>query len=102
MRAREHGIPLDQVLACLHDPEQTYSVPNDGTVRRIHQRSGCAIVVEPDNRVVVTVLPRITERWLHDGTRNQGVRLPAHPLSARPLSVDGSAVSGVARSQKRR
>jgi hypothetical protein len=66
-RAAEQGFSHDEVLRTVASPEQTYTCPADryGPNRRIYQRGRVAVVVNEQQRVVVTVLPRVQERWEH-------------------------------------
>lgn len=70
-RSAEHGFSHDQVLRTVASPEQTYACPADryGPDRRMYQRGGVAVVVDERQRVVVTVLPRVQERWEHPAVR---------------------------------
>lgn len=72
-RAHEFGFSTTEVLECVALPEQTYdSHPAHGPRRRTYQRHNVAVVVDVSARVVVTVLPRITETWRHgEVVRNQ-------------------------------
>lgn len=66
MRRREHGFSEDDVLLTVAQPEQTYGSPASyGPDRRLYQRGRVCAVVDERSRVVVTVLPRIAERWEH-------------------------------------
>jgi hypothetical protein len=66
-RAAEHGFSDDDVLLAVASPEQTYTCPAEqyGPDRRMYQRAGVAVVVDERLRQVVTVLPRVQERWEH-------------------------------------
>ena len=66
-RAAEHGFSEDDVLHAVAAPEQTYTCPADlyGPDRRMYQRGRLAVVVDERLRQVVTVLPRVQERWEH-------------------------------------
>lgn len=66
-RAAEHGFSQSDVLQAVAAPEQTYTCPADqyGPDRRMYQRAHVAVVVDERLRQVVTVLPRIQERWEH-------------------------------------
>ena len=66
-RAAEHGASEDDVLLAVAAPEQTYTCPADlyGPNRRMYQRGRVAVVVDERLRQVVTVLPRVQERWEH-------------------------------------
>jgi hypothetical protein len=66
-RSAEHGFSEDEVLLAVAAPEQTYTCPADlyGPDRRMYQRSRIAVVVDERLRHVVTVLPRVQERWEH-------------------------------------
>lgn len=65
-RRAEHGFSEDDVLLAITRPEQTYgSSASYGPDRRLYQRGPVCVVVDERTRVVVTVLPRIAERWEH-------------------------------------
>ena len=65
-RARELGFSVDEVLRCVVRPEQTYGSPaRYGPDRRVYQRGTVAIVVHEGSRVVVTVLLRTADNWIH-------------------------------------
>ncbi len=66
-RLAEHGFSEDDVLLAVVSPEQTYGCPEHryGADRRMHQRGRLAVVVDGRLRRVVTVLPRVQERWEH-------------------------------------
>lgn len=66
-RAAEHGFSDDDVLLAVVSPEQTYVCPADqyGPDRRMYQRARIAVVVDERLRLVVTVLPRVQQRWEH-------------------------------------
>jgi len=67
-RAAEHGYSDDDVLLAVASPEQSYTCPAEqyGPDRRMYQRAGVAVVVVDERlRQVVTVLPRVQERWEH-------------------------------------
>lgn len=65
-RASELGFSLDEVLRCVMLPEQTYGSPaRYGPDRRVYQRGTVAVVVNEGSRVVVTVLLRTVNDWIH-------------------------------------
>lgn len=66
-RAAEHGFSEDDVLLAVAAPEQTYTCPAElhGFDRRMYQRARVAVVVDERLWTVVTVLPRVRERWEH-------------------------------------
>jgi hypothetical protein len=65
-RRVEHGFSEDDVLLTIARPEQTYGSPASYSPdRRLYQRGRVCAVVDERTRVVVTVLPRIAERWEH-------------------------------------
>lgn len=65
-RADELGFTLDEVLRCAAEPSQTYCAgPGHPPMYRVHQRGDVAVVVDPGNREVVTVLLRTSRRWQH-------------------------------------
>jgi len=65
-RAAELGFTLGEVLRCAAEPGQTYCAgPGHPPAYRVHQLGDIAVVVDPGNREVVTVLLRITRRWEH-------------------------------------
>ncbi len=55
------------MLTTVVRPEQTYGYPADqyGPNRRTYQRGVMAVVVDERLRQVVTVLPRVQDRWDH-------------------------------------
>ncbi|GAC1439383.1 MAG: hypothetical protein NVSMB55_00660 [Mycobacteriales bacterium] len=63
-RRREHGFSLDDVLRTVAHPEQTYGCPAYPD-RRTYQRGPVAVIVDERQRVVVTVLLRVQDRWEH-------------------------------------
>ncbi len=73
-RAAEHAFSHDEVLRTVASPEQTYTCPADrhGPDRRMYQRGRVAVVVNARQRVVVTVLPRVSERWEHEPPQTRG------------------------------
>lgn len=63
---RRARFTLGEVLRCAAEPDQTYGAgPGHSPTYRVHQLDGIAVVVEPGNREVVTVLLQITRRWEH-------------------------------------
>jgi hypothetical protein len=65
-RAAELGFTLGEVIRCAAEPDQTYgSGPGHPPAYRVHQLRDIAVVVDPGNREVVTVLLRTTRRWGH-------------------------------------
>ncbi len=66
-RRIEHGFSEDDVLTTVVRPEQTYGCPVDqyGADRRMYQRGAMAVVVDEHLQQVVTVLPRVQNRWRH-------------------------------------
>lgn len=65
-RAAELGFTVAEGLAAANDLGQTYCCgPQYTEGQRIHQREDVALVVDPDDDVVVTVLLRTTEEWTH-------------------------------------
>lgn len=70
-RRVEHGFSEDDVLMAVALPEQSYPcAAHYGPGRRMYQRHRVAVVVDEASRVVVTVLPRVQERWEHRESRS--------------------------------
>lgn len=67
LRMHEFDVHEIQVHECVTRPEQSYPSDRDryGEHRRMYQRGRIACVVDEASRCVVTVLPRIVERWEH-------------------------------------
>ncbi|WP_377639291.1 hypothetical protein [Oryzobacter terrae] len=73
-RASELGYSLDDVLRCVVRPEQTYGSPaRYGPDRRVYQRGTVAVVVHEGSRVVVTVLLRTIDDWVHGQDTRHGI-----------------------------
>jgi hypothetical protein len=79
-RAAEHGFSEDDVLLAVVAPEQTYTCPADryGPDRRMCQRGPIAVVVDQRRGQVVTVLPRVEERWEHPAPLPRQVMLAGY------------------------
>ena len=75
VRSSELGFSLDDVLSCVIRPEQTYCAPNSyGPDPRVYQRGAIAVVVQDGDRVVVTVLLRTPDPWVHGVHSRQSVQ----------------------------
>ena len=65
-RRTELGYSEAEIHQCLARPEQTYTCPDRyGAQRRMYQRADLAVVVHEPTRLVVTVLPRTGQTWVH-------------------------------------
>ena len=65
-RQAEHGFTDDEVYGAVAAPEQTYpGGPGHASSRRTYQRGRVAVIVDETSRAVITVLPRVRDRWEH-------------------------------------
>jgi len=69
-RAHELGATGRDIALCVTRSEQSYPqhpryAGAEGGSRRVYQRDGLAVVVDESNRVVVTVLLRRQQQWVH-------------------------------------
>jgi hypothetical protein len=62
-RAAEHCFDDAELSAALERPEVSYTQTNRGELRQVRQGGRVAVVVNPETRVVVTVLFRSPAEW---------------------------------------
>lgn len=65
-RMEEFGLSRVDVSELLTDFECRYEQPNYGNGGVVHQRGQWAAVVDPDERVVITILRREIKAWKHE------------------------------------
>ena len=65
----ERGFHLEDVVAVLSDPRQTYPTPHYGEGRWVYQRGHVAVVVHRPSRRVITVLLKSWSHWTDDDAR---------------------------------
>lgn len=68
----------DILLACV-DPEITYTAYDYGPGRHVHQRGRVSVVVNPEAKIVITVLLRARDQWTDADARQ--INQPPGPLS---------------------
>jgi hypothetical protein len=65
-RADELGFTVEEVARCVRQPEQSYTCHGRyGQGRRTYQRDEMAVVLDERRRLVVTVLLRRQDEWVH-------------------------------------
>ena len=68
---RVRGISVLEVLLTVVDYEQSYTCENYGRGRQVRQRGELAVVVAPENLVVITVLLRRQSSWTDEDARSR-------------------------------
>ena len=65
LRQAEFGLTIPDLEAILKDYDQRYAQQGKYAGAFVHQRGDWAMVVDPTDKVVITVLRRIVQRWEH-------------------------------------
>jgi len=77
--AMARGFGIEQVLLACIDPVITYTAYDYGPGRHVHQRDLVSVVVNPEARIVITVLLRACDDWTDADARriNQSFHRPS-------------------------